>query len=454
MEFDVTIIGAGPGGYTAANLCAKNGLKVAIIEKEKIGGVCLNIGCIPTKSLINIAEYYSKIKNNNEISGIKIENATIDRVTINKRLTEISTNIVRGIEFLFKKYGVVIYKGEAKIIDKNTVLVNNEIIKTKKIIIATGSKNKDYSFLLKDNNSPNILTSTEALFLEKIPESITIIGGGAIGVEFAYIFNAFGSNVTLLEYFPVLLYNMDEECGKSLERIFRKNKIKTIVEAKVLSISSKENYLSVKYQKNGEELDVLSEYVLVAMGRSPNTKNLNLEGLNVATKNGFILVNEFMQTTNPDIYAVGDVVAESPLLAHVAYREAKIASYHILNKDVPQLDRNLIPFCIYTEPQISGFGLTESKAKSLYPDCKILKIFLKSNGKANAIDKTEGFIKIVTHKDKIIGCWILGVDATEIIHNLLLVSTNDLTIDRILNVIYAHPSISETIFDIVQEEYD
>lgn len=454
MEFDVAIIGAGPGGYTAANICAKNGYKVAIIEKEKIGGVCLNVGCIPTKALINISESYTKIKNN-EIAGINFKDISIDKSIINKKLLEISTNIVKGIEFLFKKYGVTVYNGDAKIVDNNSISIDNkEIIKAKKIIIATGSRNKDYSFLTNNKNIENILTSTESLFIDKIPESITIIGAGAIGVEFAYIFNSFGSNVTLLEYFPDIIYNMDQECCKTLERSFRKNKIKVITEAKVKSISKKDNNISTIYQKDGEEIEVLSQYVLVAMGRIPNTESLGLEKVNVATKNNFILTNEFMQTTNKDIYAIGDVVADSLLLAHVAYREAKIASYHILNKEIPPFNMNLVPFCIYTDPQVAGFGITESKAKALNLKHKILKIFFKSNGKANAINKSDGFIKIIIENNKIIGCWMVGIDVTEIIHNLLIIAANDLTVDRILNVIYAHPSISETIFDIIQEEYE
>jgi len=452
MEFDVIVIGAGPAGYTAANICAKHNLKVAIIEKEKIGGVCLNEGCIPTKSLISIAETYSKIKSN-ELTGIQIENISIDKLLINKKISEISNNIVKGIEFLFKKYGVTIYQGEAKIVNQNTISVNNEILNAKNIIIATGSRNKDYTFLLKDNKDVNnILTSKEAIFIDKIPKSITIIGGGAIGVEFAYIFNSFGSEVTLLEYFPTLLYNMDEECGKTLDRIFRKNKIKTILESNVISIEKDKDTLITKYQKNGEQNSIVSEYVLIAMGRTPNLENLY--SINIAKKNGFILTNEFMQTSISNIYAIGDVVSDSPLLAHVAYREAKIAAYHILKKDITYLNKDFIPFCIYTEPQIAGFGLTENKAKDLNPNCKILKYFYKSNGKANAINKSEGFIKIIIEKDKIIGCWIVSSDATEIIHNILLISSNNLSVDNILNTIYAHPTISESIFEIIQENYD
>ncbi|OHD15366.1 MAG: dihydrolipoyl dehydrogenase [Spirochaetes bacterium GWD1_27_9] len=450
MDYDVIVIGSGPAGYTAACLFAKNNLKTLVVEKDKVGGVCLNVGCIPTKTLLTIAENYSLIKEN-EITGVSCTDVNIDKTKISQKVLEVSQNMSKSIDYLFKKNGVTIVLGDANFIDKNTISVNGVNYSAKFIIIATGSRNKDYSNFL-DANIPKdkIITSTEALFLENIPKSITILGAGAIGVEFAYIYSSFGSEVTLIEYFPHILPNMDEECGKTLERSFKKKNIKVITDAKVSKINyESENYV-VNYTRKEKDEKITSEYVLFAMGRTPNSNINGIEKLNLEMEKTFIKVNKSMQTSVENIYAIGDIIAAKPLLAHVAYDEARVCVDNILNIDEKfDINYKFVPFCIYTEPQIASFGFTEKEAKEKGYDFKVLKSFFKASGKAMAMNKQDGFVKILVENQgqKIIGASIVGANATEIIHEILICAKNNLNIKDLSHTMHAHPTLSELISD-------
>ncbi|MCK4798025.1 MAG: dihydrolipoyl dehydrogenase [Spirochaetes bacterium] len=457
MNYDVIIIGSGPGGYTSACICAKNGLKTAIVEKDKIGGVCLNIGCIPTKALINLANNINNLKED-DIIKIDESNINIDREKASYKLKKIAKNVSKGVEFLFKHNKIDIINGNASFIDKNTIMVNDKQYTGEYIVIATGSSNKNFSSFINEKlmEKNKIIESTQALFLDYNPSSISILGGGAIGVEFAYIFNAFGVDVTIIEYLPNLLPNIDPECGKALERSFMKKKIKILTNTKVIKIEQINNSTMVFFNKQGKEASLSTDIVLCAMGRTPNTNIKGINNIPIEIENGYIKVNEWMQTSIPNIYAIGDVVCNSPMLAHVAYDEARTASEHILKKDNGfVIDYNLVPFCVYSEPQIASFGLTEKEANEKNIEFNSVKVFFKTSGKAQAIGKTEGFVKLIidTKKEIILGAHICGAEATELIHELLVLTKAGLKLKQLADTMHAHPSLAETIAEAAKSYY-
>lgn len=452
MNYDIIIIGSGPGGYSAAARAGELGFSVCVIEKDKIGGVCLNSGCIPTKALIHNAGLIETVKSGG-IAGIDAMEVKPDKSKIKSRLYEVIKNSTMGIDYLFKKNNVKVVNGSATIVDKNSVKVGEDVITAKYIIIATGSRNKDFaSFLTNKEQTGKVITSDEALFMEEIPKSLAVIGGGAIGVEFAYIYRCLGSEVTVLEYFPTLLPNMDEECGKTLERSFRKMGVKVSTTASLTKIDNAVNGNIVYYTKNGKEESVSAEYVLVAMGRTPNTDNIGVENIGLSIEKGYIPTDKSMRTNVNNVFAIGDVVARSPALAHVAYDEARTAVEDIARIESKiakpfTIDYDFIPFGVYTEPQVAGFGVTEKSAKEKNIDIKVNKLFLKMSGKANAIGKSDGFVKIIINKsdDKIIGAWLVGPDVTELLHEIELAALYGLTATDVANAMHAHPTLSELI---------
>lgn len=452
MDYDIIIIGSGPGGYSAAARAGELGFSVCVIEKDKIGGVCLNSGCIPTKAFIHNAGLIETVKSGG-IAGIDAMEVKPDKSKIKSRLYEVIKNSTMGIEYLFKKNNVRVVNGSATIVDKNSVKVGEDVITAKYIIIATGSRNKDFaSFLTNKEQTGKVITSDEALFMEEIPKSLAVIGGGAIGVEFAYIYRCLGSEVTVLEYFPTLLPNMDEECGKTLERSFRKMGVKVSTTASLTKIDNAVNGNIVYYTKNGKEESVSAEYVLVAMGRTPNTDNIGVENIGLSLEKGYIPTDKSMRTAVGNIFAIGDVVAKSPALAHVAYDEARTAVEEIARIEGKiakpfTIDYDFIPFGVYTEPQVAGFGVTEKSAKEKNIDIKVNKLFFKMSGKANAIGKSDGFVKIIINKsdDKIIGAWLVGPDVTESLHEIELAALYGLTATDVANAMHAHPTLSELI---------
>jgi len=459
MDYDVIVIGAGPGGYTAACLCAKNGLKTAVIEKNKVGGVCLNVGCIPTKALIKIANNIEEIKKNSDIINIHLPGISINWQNLSGSIRLKAETVSKGVDYLLKINKVDLIYGKAEFTGKNMISVNGNEYKAKDIIIATGSRNKDISKIIKINikNQDNILTNNEAVFLDKKITSIAILGGGAIGVEFAYILNQLGADVSLLEYFPNLLPNIDLDCSRMIERAFRKNNINILTASKITMLEELNDKYIIKYNdKNNTENSIEAEYILNALGRMPNTEDLSLENIGLTTDKGFITVDKNMQTSIDGIYAVGDVVSGSPQLAHVAYDEARTAVDSIIKKDRPySIDYNYIPFCVYSEPQVAGFGLNEDKIKEKGIDYKIIKVFFKASGKAVAIDKTDGFIKLLIDKNNetIISASICGSDASEMIHEILVSAKAGLKLKAIVDTTHTHPTLSELIQDAAKEFY-
>jgi dihydrolipoamide dehydrogenase len=448
FEYDVLIIGSGPGGYVAAIKASQLGLNTAVVEKERLGGVCLNMGCIPSKALIHQAQVFRSLVEAEEM-GVRVDRSGLDYAKVFKKSRLAAEALSKGLAFLLKKNKVTVIQGVANIAGDHEVTIDGcEKVTAKSIIIATGSHARPIPGFEFDER--DILSSTGALMLDKLPNKICIIGGGAIGVEFAHIMNAFGVEVHLVEMLGQLLPFEDAEIVRVLQRSFKLRGIVTYVGTTATSCEKSEIGLSISLRdKKGAEKTILVDKVLVVVGRVPNTQGIGLEQLGITTEEGYIPVGDYYQTAVKGIYAIGDVIA-SPLLAHVASREGEIAVEHIAGKNPPaRIDPLSIPVAVYCEPQVASFGLTETEAeekglmfrKAVFPYLRV--------GKSVATGKSEGLVKVLFMSDmsEIIGAHIVGAEATEIIHELLLAKTAELVPENIATMIHAHPTLSETILE-------
>ncbi|HQN74865.1 MAG TPA: dihydrolipoyl dehydrogenase [Bacillota bacterium] len=441
-NYDVIIIGSGPGGYVAAIKAGQKNLKVAIIEKEAIGGVCLNWGCIPTKSLLKSAKVYNEIINAKEY-GIDIdsyENIRPNWSSIVKRKDRIVRRLTGGVKMLLEKNNVDIYNGEGEILNKNEVKVNDEILKTKNIILATGSSpiippipgiNEAYK-------SGFLMTSKEMLSINQIPKKLLIVGGGVIGIEFATIFNSFNTEVTIIEKEKEILANIDDDIREAMLKILKKAKIEILTEATVIGIEDKK----VIYKTvSGEEKNVNADKVLLSVGMKSN--NESFRHLNLKMEKNFVFVNDQMQTSIPNIYAIGDVNGKM-MLAHVASHQGLIAIEHILGK-TEKINYDQIPSVIYSFPEVAQIGLTEKIAKTKGIDYLVSKFPLQANGKALSANEKDGFIKIIASKpyNEIIGVHILADNASDLISEALMTMKLEGTANEIASSIHPHPTISE-----------
>jgi dihydrolipoamide dehydrogenase len=421
-QYDIIIIGGGPGGYTAAFELSEMGKKVAIIDKQPIGGVCLNWGCIPTKSLLKHAELY-ELLNNLDQFGMSAENINFDFSAIQANNQNAKVRLSKGLNYLVKKYQIDFISGTASFVDRNTISINNnDLISGDYIIIATGSSPKKLDYF------QGALSAKDIFELPSLPKSITIIGAGAIGVEFAYFFNALGSKVDLIEAQENILPNEDFEVSAWVKKIFQK---------KGINIFTNENISNTN-----------TECTLVAIGVEGNIKNLNLESVNIRlSSNQHIWVNEHGQTSVENIYAVGDVIGP-PWLAHVASAEGSYVAKHISGLEAIPIEYNYIPACTYCKPEIASIGKNEQFLKSQNIFYRVGKVFLNSNGKAVAMNEAEGFIKIlVDNQNQILGAHIVGSSATEIISQFSIALSNQLKIEDLIKAIFPHPTISESIHE-------
>jgi dihydrolipoamide dehydrogenase len=440
-DCDVTVVGAGVAGYLAAIRLAQSGVKVCVVEKETIGGTCLNRGCIPTKVLLHGAELLALVKKAGDF-GINTTEASMDFAKLRAKKDQVVSRLVKGVEYLFKTYKIEVIKGSGKIITPGLVEVTGSDGKTElhtqNIIIATGSEPTQPQWIRFDEQ---VLTSDQILEMDKPPQSILIIGGGAIGCEFAHFFNTLGSEVRLIEIMPQLLPAEDEEIAMKLTQIMRDRGIKIYNRVTLEELASKTNVMLGKLS-NGEEVSI--EKVLVACGRIAYTKNLGIEDIGIKTEQGKIMVNDRLQTNVPGIYAVGDVV-RGPMLAHKAYYDGLVAAENILNRN-SKVDYSSVPNCIYTAPEIASIGMTEKDAKQKY-QVKIGRFVFMGNGRAQTIGNTEGFIKIISEEtsEKIMGAHIIGPQATELINTIVLAMKNNLKISDLADAIYTHPSLGEAI---------
>jgi len=444
-RYDLVVIGGGPGGYVAAIRAAQLNKKVALVESSHLGGICLNWGCIPTKSLLKNAEVFELIKNSKKY-GIEIKDYSVDWKKVIKRSRDIANRMGKGIQFLMKKNKIDVINGFGKIIDNKTIEVSNESskekIKTDFIIISTGASPNYFPGMEPDGK--NIITYKDALVIDKPPKHIVIIGAGAIGIEFAYFFNTFGSEVTIVEAQPHILPNEDIEISKELERIFKSKKINIKTGVKVDNIISKGKITTV----NLEDSKINCDKVLVAVGVKANSSNLGLKSNNIKTNKGWIVTNEFMQTNIDNIFAIGDV-AGAPWLAHVASSEAITAVEYICKHSSKPMKYDNIPGCTYCHPEVASVGLTEKDAIDKGFKIKVGKFPLRALGKAVAIGQTDGFVKIIFDEKygELLGCHIIGANATDLISEISLARDLETTYNEILYSIHPHPTLSEAIME-------
>jgi dihydrolipoamide dehydrogenase len=441
-KYDVIILGAGPGGYVAAIKAAQNNLKVALIEKEAIGGVCLNWGCIPTKAILKSAKIYKEILNSKEY-GININDKTAieyDWHAILKRKDRIVKRLTSGVKMLLEKNKVDIYQGSGEVINNHEVMVNDELISGEKIILSTGASPvlPPIKGLNDAYKNKILMTSKELLDIDSVPENLVIIGGGVIGLEFATIFNAFNSKVTIIEREKDILLGVDDDVRDSMLKIIKKNKINVFTDCTVTSIDSN----NVVYEnKDKEEFSIKADRILLSVGMRANIKGF--EKLNLDFEKNFVKVNDHYQTSKGNIYAIGDVNGKM-MLAHVASHQGIIAINHILGK-TEKMNYNQVPSAIYSFPEIAQIGLTEKQTKNNGLDYKTSIFPIQANGKALSAGERDGFIKIITSKpyNEIIGVHILADNASDLISEALMTMKLEGTADEIASAIHPHPTISE-----------
>jgi len=450
-DFDLIIIGSGPGGYVAAIRASQLGLKAAVVEKEDPGGICLNWGCIPSKSLIHQAKIYSSIFDLKKM-GLKVDMSGFDYSKIYRKSRKIAGTLSRGITYLLNKNNIEYIKGEAKISANHEIMVDGEKKYTgKNIIIATGSRPREIpGFPI---NEDRVISSTGALMMQALPGTMLILGAGAIGVEFAHIFNAFGVQVHLVEMLDRILPLEDAEAADVLHGEFRKRKIKMYTGTKASSMNIREDAIEVVLESKDEKQKTVEvEKILVAVGRSPNSENIGLENVGIETLRGFIPVGDYYRTSVPEIFAIGDVI-DSPQLAHVASKEGEIAVEYIagLNPE-PVIDPDTIPYAVYCEPQVASFGPDESKLQETGTKYDKFVFPYRGAGKSMTIDQSKGFAKVLVKLDthEIIAASIVGAEATEILHEILLAKSAELLPTDVAGMIHAHPTLSEVNMEVMR----
>lgn len=445
----IAIIGGGPGGYVAAIRAAQLNAEVALVEKDKVGGTCLNKGCIPTKVLLHASKEFAAAKNF-ESYGIKIKGAELDWAGIQKRKAEIVDKQVKGIEGLLVNNKVVKIKGEGSFISKNQLKVKDGDGSETRVdfdyaIIATGSK--PFIIPIPGVDLPGVITSDEALNLTEVPRSMVIIGGGVIGCEFADVFSALGCKVTIIEMLPNIIANMDRDIVSTLRDKFYNTGVEVYTDTKVVSITKAEEGLFVNTESGGSNRSIAADKVLLAIGRRPVIDNLALENAGILTQRGAVAVNKNMQTNVPNIYAIGDAIG-GVMLAHAASSEGIAAVESIMNMK-PNIDFNTIPYCVYTKPELAGVGLTEDQARQKGYDVRVGLFPMSINGKAMIEDEQEGLVKYVTDgaTGEVLGLHISGPSATELIVEGALALRLEATIDEITSTIHAHPTVGEALHE-------
>jgi dihydrolipoamide dehydrogenase len=454
-QFDVAIIGGGPGGYVAAIRAAQLGMKTVVIEKDKLGGVCLNWGCIPTKALLKNAEVYNHFKHAEEW-GISYKDLKVDFPKIIERSRKVATLNSKGVEYLFKKNKIEHISGYGKLLGKGKVEVSKDgkptdTVSAKHIIVATGARARSIPGVQIDGKQ--VITSTEAMMLPQLPKSMVIIGAGAIGVEFAYFYNTFGTKVTIIEMMPNILPVEDKEISKLLESSLKKSGIEIFTEAKVESVTTaKEVTVSVATKEGKKQFK--ADVALMAIGVQGNVENMGLEQLGVKVEKSWIQVDDFSRTNVQGVYALGDV-AGAPWLAHVASREGIVCIDAIAGKNPQPIDYENIPGCTYCQPQVASIGMTEERAIAAGYQLKIGRFPFSASGKARAIGSTEGLVKLIfdAKYGELLGAHILGSEATEMIAELGVAKALETTGTGIFNTMHAHPTLSEAIMEAAENAY-
>ena len=448
-SFDVIIIGGGPAGYVCAIRCAQLGLATAVVEKDKLGGVCVNIGCIPTKALLHSARVAGIVAHEAKDLGIEVGSVKTDYGVAMKRSRKVSEQNSKGVEFLMKKHKVTVLKGAGTLLPGRKVKVGAETHEAKKaVVIATGSRVKGIPQIGLEINRSTVISSDEALFLEKAPASIAVIGAGAVGCEFADIFHAFGSKVTVIEALPRILPLEDAECSDALAKSYKKRGIDVIAGAKVVKADVGKDKVVLTLEAGGKSQTVEAEKVLMAAGRAVNTEDMGFKDAGVQlTDRGWVKVNlETLETTAPGVYCIGDV-AGPPMLAHKGSREGVNVAERIAGHRPHPIRYDNIPSVTYCHPEVASVGLTEDQCKDKKLDYQVGRFPFSANGRARASNETEGFVKIIRDKKygEILGAHIVGGHASEMIHELGLARENEYTVEEVDLLVHAHPTLSEAI---------
>ena len=456
MNYDIIILGSGPGGYVTAVRAAQLGFKTAIVEKENLGGVCLNWGCIPTKALLKSAQVYNYMKHASAY-GISVADAKVDFPAVIERSRGVAESMSKGVEFLMRKNDITVIKGFGKVLPDKQIEItadNGEIsvVEAENIIIATGTRARQLPNLPIDGEK--VIGYRQAMTLKKQPESMIVVGSGAIGVEFAYFYHSIGTKVTIVEYLDRIVPTEDEEVSKHLARSFKKSKIKVMTSAELLSVDTSGDRVKalIKTKKGEQELE--AEVVLSAVGIQTNIEGIGLEETGIAVERGKIVVDDYYQTNVPGYYAIGDVI-NTPALAHVASAEGITCVEQIAGHQPEKIDYNNIPGAIYTSPEIASTGYTEKQAVEAGHDILVGKFPFTASGKAKAAGAPEGFVKVIIDKKygEILGAHMIGANVTEMIAEIVAARKAEATGHTILKAIHPHPTMSEAIMEAVADAY-
>jgi dihydrolipoamide dehydrogenase len=451
-SYDVIFIGGGPAGYVGAIRCAQLGMSVAVVEREGLGGTCVLWGCIPAKALLEAAYLATKVSHSADF-GVTVADVKLDYGVAMKRSRAVSTQNSKGVEFLFKKHKITWIKSTGRIAGKNSVSVKvdgkDEKHEAKKaIVISTGSRVKGLPQIGLELNKTTVLSSDEVLVLEKAPKTMAVVGAGAVGCEFADVFAAFGTQITLIEALPVILPLEDADCSAELTKSFKKRKIHVLPGARISDVKVGKSSVTMSVETGGKKQTLEVEKVLVAAGRAPNIEEIGLKEAGVQlTDRGFIKINERMETSAKGIYAIGDV-AGPPMLAHKGQREGVVfAEFLAAQKSVHPVNYGNIPNATYCHPEVASIGMTEAQVKEKKIDYKVGKFLFSNNGRARTSGEIEGFVKIIRDAKygEILGAHIIGAHATELIHELAVARENEFTVEEVDLAIHAHPTLSEAI---------
>jgi dihydrolipoamide dehydrogenase len=461
--YDVAIVGSGPAGYTAAIRAGQYGLKTTLIEKDSLlGGTCLHVGCIPTKALLFNAELWDHLKEGKEFGIEGVDARKLNWSAIQERKGKIVTKHAKGLEFLMKKNKVETLKGHGKLTGgrQNGVLTievkgaDGKVsqVKAKNVILATGSEARMIPGLEADER---VLTNIEILGLKQIPKSLVVVGAGAVGVEFASIYRSFDAEVTILEMLPRLVPVEDEDISKELARVYRKRGINFYTGAKVEKVEKTKTEVTVTFSVDGKQQKVEAEKILIAVGRRPRIENVGLEKTKIKPDRGFLKVGEWLETDEPGVYAIGDIVLGTPQLAHVGAMEGIVAVTKIANKEGKPIDPRKIPNATYCHPEIGSVGLTEAKAREMGYNVKVGKFPFTANSRASIVGQHEGFIKIVSDVKygEILGVHIIGPQATELISEAVAAMELEATVEDLMWTIHAHPTLAEAMLDASNSVY-
>ncbi|MDQ1771345.1 dihydrolipoyl dehydrogenase [Labilibaculum sp. A4] len=459
MSYDLIVVGSGPGGYVAAIRASQLGLNVAVVERAELGGICLNWGCIPTKSLLKSAQVFEYMKHAGDY-GLTVEGEVKpDFEKVVARSRGVAEKMSGGIQYLLKKNKIEVINGFGKLVGNKTVEVTAEDgtksnHEAKHIILATGARSRELPNLPQDGK--NIIGYRKALTLEKLPKSMIVVGSGAIGSEFAYFYSTMGTQVTLVEFLPEILPVEDEEVSKQMGRSFKKNKIKVMTNSTVESVEGSDGNLKVNIKNKKGEIEVHEcEIVLSAVGIAPNTENIGLEEVGVAAENGRVLVDDYFRTNVEGVYAIGDII-KGPALAHVASAEGICCVEKIAGMNVEPIDYTTIPGCTYTVPEVASMGLTEKAAKEAGYELKIGKFPFSASGKASAAGANEGFVKLVfdAKYGELLGAHMVGANVTEMIAELVTARKLETTGHELIKSIHPHPTMSEAVMEAAAAAYD